>query len=279
MFKDFFNHLTAERGLARNTLLAYHRDLEKLAEHLTVHDRYPAEATATDLAEFMEARVAAGDSPATVARRRAALATYFGWLHTTKAIEEDPTRGLDRPRTERRPPHLLTQEEMKRLVDADVPPREKAIVALLCHGLRVGQLTALDLGNVHLGYRYVQVCAGTPERIVPLSDEAIAALDLYIKQARPALRARVYEKALLLNYTGRRLGRQFIWKAVKEAARLAGLGKGLTAEALRQSYAAHLLEKGADVRSVQEMLGHKDSSTTVSFARSVRALKEKEVAA
>lgn len=274
----FFNHLAVERGLARNSIDAYRRALAKLSEHLTQHDRYPEEATTADLAEFLAALAAAGESSSTIAQRQAALVAFYRWLHDRQVIAEDPTANLDRPKTERQPPAILTRTELKRLASADVPPRDKAIIALLGHGLTVTELVDLDLSHLQLGYGYVQVRAGVHERIVPLSPEAIAAVDFYLKQVRPHLRPRVYEKALLLNYAGRRLSRQGAWKGVKEAARKARLGQKVTPRSLRQSYAAHLLDQGADVRTIQEMLGHKDASTTVSFARSVRALKEKEAA-
>lgn len=274
---DFLDHLLMVQGAAENTISAYTYGLEKFHAYA---NGAPSEATAEMVTGFFQALASRGEASATIAQRYAALKGYFHHLHTRGAIAENPMAQHDRPKTRRPALSPLTQTEIIRLMEVEATPRDHAILELLYSGgLRVSELTRLNLSDVNLREGHLWIAGkGDRERIVPLSETAIAAIDLYLRQVRPTLKSRTQERALLLNYAGRRLSRQFIWKAVKDAAHRTRIDSKVTPEGLRLAFGAHLLEKGVDPRSVQEFLGHADHGTTMTLARSVRAKRE-EVAA
>lgn len=268
--REFLDHLLVERGLSENTIAAYSNDLSQFAAFLAAHGVAEASSVGPDLvADFLASLKAKGLSSASAARKLAALKTFFHYLLVSGRIAENPALGMERPKTGRYVPKTLTQGEVHALIaQPSLAPRERAILELLYSGgLRVSELTKVNLGDVQLDEGYLRMVGKEgKERIIPLSESAIQAIEVYLNQVRPTQKARSTERALFLNYAGRRLSRQCIWKIVKEAARSANVEADITPHTLRHSFAIHLIEKGVDIRSVQEILGHADISTTQIYA-------------
>lgn len=277
--REFLDHLLVERGLAENTISAYHNDLNQYLHFLEAQGVTRWDHTSHEtLTEFLRTLKEKGLSSSSAARKLAALKTFYHYLLSQQVITENPTVSLERPKTGRYLPKVLTQTEVATLLhQPTLAPRERAIMELLYSGgLRVSELTKVNISDVNLHEGHLRMVGKeAKERIIPLSETAIQAIELYLKQVRPTQKSRPQERALFLNYAGRRLSRQCIWKIVKEAARTASIQMDITPHTLRHSFAIHLLEKGVDIRSVQELLGHADISTTQIYAHvSKRRVKE-----
>ena len=268
--REFLDHLLVDRGLAENTISAYHNDLTQYFHHLEGLGIHAWEATTQEaIQDFLRSLKDKGLSSSSAARKLAALKTFYHYLLQTNIIAENPTVNLERPKTGRYLPKVLSQAEIDQLLNqASLAPRERAILELLYSGgLRVSELTKVNIADVNLHEGHLRMVGKEgKERIIPLSETAIQAIEVYLKQVRPTQKSRPQERALFLNYAGRRLSRQCIWKIVKEGARTASIQMDITPHTLRHSFAIHLLEKGVDIRSVQELLGHADISTTQIYA-------------
>ncbi len=257
-------------GLSRNTIEAYRRDLDKLRAYLASSGQDdPAALTRTAipglLAHLRRARLA----PASTARCLAALRGFYRFLRQEGLVGENPLDGLGAPRRWSRLPKTLTQAEVARLLDgpAGTRPedlRDAAMLELLyATGLRVSELVGLELSQVNLEVGYVlPVGKGNKQRVVPIGDEARARLRTYLDQARPRLLRHRSSSSLFVTRLGRRLTRQGFWKLLRARARRAGVLRRISPHMLRHSFATHLLERGADLRAVQAMLGHASISTT-----------------
>ncbi len=263
----YLDYLTAERGLAQNTIAAYRRDLAAL--HARLGGR-PLEQTRREdlLARLRQMRLD-GRSPRSIARSLVAVRGFFRYLLTEQVIREDPTANLDSPRTWRSLPRVLSFAEVENLLaapdrDSGTGLRDAAMLEVLyATGLRVSELVGLRLGDLHLDASYVRcIGKGSRERVVPLGGEADATLQAYLAVGRPALLVGKRTNVLFVNHRGGPLTRQGFWKIVKSCAGKAGIDTPLSPHTLRHSFATHLLENGADLRSVQLMLGHADISTT-----------------
>ncbi len=266
---SFLVYLSAERGLATNTLSSYGRDLRDFARFLaslgvTVEAAGPSHVTA-----YLVEMQRRGRSPATVARRLAALRSFYHFLAAEGMAEADPTLDVETPRLPRRLPRVLSVREVERLLgmaDEGTPAglRDRAMLELLyASGLRVSELIGLDVAHVNLAVGYLRCLGkGGKERIVPVGTPARQALLAYLERGRPGLIRGRATGALFVNRSGRRLTRQGFWKIIKKYARRARLERPVTPHTLRHSFATHLIENGADLRSVQEMLGHADIATT-----------------
>lgn len=275
---EFIDYLLVERGLSEHTLAAYHNDLRQYTEFLgTQGTESYATTTRFTITLFTKELRDRGLAASSIARKIAAIKSFYHYLLRERLIDSDPTLEIERPKTGRYLPKVLNQNEVARLIEQPSDLRDKAILELLyAAGLRVSELTCINVQDVNLKSAYVRCLGkGAKERLVPLSRTAVSAIGNYLKEVRPMLNPRAQERALFLNYAGRRLTRQGIWKVVKEAARDAGITKEITPHTLRHSFATHLLENGADLRAVQEMLGHADISTTQLYTHvSKRRLKE-----
>lgn len=268
--KDFLHHLLVERGLAENTISAYQNDLNQFTAFLKEQGLNNwTQADQGQVSDFLQHLKAKGLSSASAARKLAAIKTFFHYLTNARVVTENPTVTLERPKTGRYLPKVLSQAEVEKLLrQTGMAPREKAILELLYSGgLRVSELTRVNIADVNVLEGHLRMVGKEgKERIIPLSESAIQAIELYLQQVRPLQKSRPQERALFLNYAGRRLSRQCIWKMVKEAARTGSVPSDITPHTLRHSFAIHLLEKGVDIRSVQELLGHADISTTQIYA-------------
>lgn len=272
--RGYLDHLRVERGLAANTLAAYRRDLslyERYLDEIGLDD--PRTAHTADVEEFVpwiRSRQTPEGRPysaATVARTVVAVRGLHRFLAREGLTDDDPAIDVEAPAPARTLPKALPIEQVEALFDVilgDDPAalRDRAIVEVLYSaGLRISELVSLDVDDVDLVDRAVTVTGkGGKQRIVPFGGAALATLEAWLVRGRPAVRPR--GAAIFLNLRGERLTRQGAWKIVKRHAESAGLAGSVSPHTLRHSYATHMLDGGADVREVQELLGHANVSTT-----------------
>ncbi|MGI6663535.1 MAG: site-specific tyrosine recombinase XerD [Bacillota bacterium] len=270
LIQEFIDYLGHEKGLATNTLESYSRDLKQYYGFLSGDSTASLEnASQSTIVAYLMYLRKQGKATATIARRLAALKAFYQFLVKENYVSSDPTNDLSSPKLERKLPKVLTVSEVERLLnqpDLSTPAgkRDKAMLELLyATGIRVSELVNLNILDVDLKEGFVRCMGkGSKERVVPVGDIAVSALRTYLEGARPKLVADAKEKALFVNHHGKRLTRQGFWKIVKKYATQAQIRKEITPHTLRHSFATHLLENGADIRAVQEMLGHADISTT-----------------
>lgn len=267
---DFLHYLRIEKGLAENTVIAYERDLKRYIAYLQDASFTDWNAIQRiDIISFLAMLKKDGKATATIARTISAIRAFHQFLIREQLVKRDVTLHLETPKKSRLLPDVLTVQEVEKLLniqgDKPLDIRNKAMLELLyATGLRVSELIELEMNDVHLTLGFVRcIGKGNKERIVPLGELAQVALEQYITYARPILTKRNQsETKLFVNHHGRQLTRQGFWKLIKKLALEAGLTKTITPHTLRHSFATHLLENGADLRAVQEMLGHADISTT-----------------
>jgi integrase/recombinase XerD len=266
-FRDF---LALESGHSANTVESYLRDLRRLGEFATARGvRDPARLTRSLLRDFVYLLKDLGLSAASIRRGVSAIRTYFGFLVGEGRVMEDPSDRLESPRRGRTLPPTLSVSEMEKLlaspqVDEPLAWRDRALLELAYGaGLRVSELCGLGLTDLLLTGNLVRIFGkGGKERLVPIGRSVIGAVSVYLHTKRPALDRGKSKGRVLLNARGEPLSRVGAWGVVKRASRRAGITKRVTPHTLRHSFATHLLEGGADLRAVQEMLGHADLSTT-----------------
>jgi len=270
--KHFLHYLSVERGLARNSLEAYERDLTAFLEFLKDKHGLASieEVSRVHIVSYLMHLREAGRASSTVARTMTSIRGFFKFLVREQRLVSDPSVYMESPKTDKKLPKVMNLEEVERLLDAprrDDPAgiRDKAMLELLyAAGIRVSELVSLDVDDLNLGMGFVRCFGkGSKERIIPLGRMALDWLNRYLQTARPKLvKKGQADKALFLNQNGGRLTRQGFWKIIKHYAREARIEMDITPHTLRHSFATHLLENGADLRAVQEMLGHADISTT-----------------
>jgi integrase/recombinase XerD len=275
---EFLSYVQFERGLSENTVAAYRRDLATWTEFCALEDLDPATAARDDVTEFLE-RLRAGKQPAkvalrptTVARMLVSVRSLYKFLTREGRIQRDPTIKVGAPRRPRSLPKAIGVDEVERLIaapgDDGLGRRDRAILETLYGaGLRISELVALDLDDVDLDERSILVRSGKgrKSRRVPVGRAAATAIGDYATVLRPGLVARARSSpggALFLNARGGRLSRQGCWKILKGHADAARLGDRVSPHTLRHSFATHMLEGGADIRVVQELLGHASLATT-----------------
>lgn len=267
---DYIVYLTVEKGASRNTIEAYSNDVRKLAQYLSEEQitdwkQVDQVTVRSYLAHLQKEQV----TNTTRARNVAALKGFFRFLYLEKYTDSNLGEQLEGPRKEKVLPKYLTLEEVERLLDApDVTTpngcRDKAMLELLyASGLRVTELITLRQNDISFEMAYVRCFGkGSKERIIPLGRYALEALEQYINHCRPKVANNWQTDILFLNKSGKGLTRQGFWKLIKKYGRQAGITADLTPHVLRHSFATHLLSNGADLRAIQEMLGHADIATT-----------------
>jgi len=265
----FLRHLTVERGLAPNTLEAYGRDLKRFETSLRGSRIGLRKIRRQDLLAYVRRLRQEGLSPKSVARAINSLRMFYRFLVNEGELRSDPTTELDSPRTWKSLPRFLTFQEVERLLAAPdtsrpLGVRDLAMLEVLyATGIRVSELLSLSTADLNLEVGYLTCMGkGSKERIVPVGRKAIERLEEYLRRVRPALAAGKESRFLFTNRSGRKMSRQGFWKILKGHGLAAGIRRRLSPHVLRHSFATHLLEHGADLRSVQIMLGHADISTT-----------------
>jgi len=279
----FLDYLAVERGLSTNTIIAYSSDLRELAQFLkklAIMDW--GDVSKNHIQEYL-ASVGESLTHRSRARRLAAMRSFFKYLERRRSIGRNPTAGIRFPKFHAALPHVLSASEVENLLAAAdaktiLGQRDKAMLELLyAAGLRVSELVNLQLQQVHLEPGYLVVRGkGDKERLVPMGEWAADALKIYLEDARTKLvRKGRSVSEVFLNGRGNKLSRQGMWKIIKRYAERSGIRQDLSPHTLRHSFATHLLENGADLRSLQAMLGHADISTTQIYTHVARArLKE-----
>jgi integrase/recombinase XerD len=271
LIQQFLDYLSVERGLAPNTIQSYGRDLRCFASFLKKRNIESIEGVShKDITEFMWARKKDGIAANSIARALVAIRVFYKFLVREQKAKQDPTSILDSPKLWKRIPDTLSVDEVERLITRPdsrniLGIRDRAILELLyATGIRVSEIVGLSLNDLNLGAGFLKCTGkGQKERIVPVGKKAQMAIDLYISKVRPQLvRPKVSSNGLFLTRLGKKMTRQMLWKIVKRYAKAANIKKSITPHTLRHSFATHLLERGADLRVVQELLGHADIATT-----------------
>lgn len=269
LLNDFFEYLEKERKMSRNTLDAYKRDVLEFAAFEESREILDLRQTpGTEVVAFLLKLKNEGKSAATVNRKLASVRALYNYLQAKGEITANPTHNIKTPRIERKTIEYLTLEEVDKLLSVPdeslIGIRDRAILELLyATGIRVTELIEANVEDLNLRMGFV-TCAGeqSKARIIPIGRPARAALESYIYDARDAIIKEKKEDALFVNYYGERLTRQGLWKILKEYGRKAGLEHKLTPNVLRNSFAVHMIQNGADLKSLQELLGHEDISAT-----------------
>ena len=267
-------YLAEEKHASQNTLSSYLRDITQFAEFLQGEELRSVDSERIrDYINWMRGR---GKSAASTTRFLASVKSFYNFLISKGDITENPAKGVTAAKVERKYPEILTSKEVElfleqpQCVDAK-GFRDHAMLELLyATGIRVTELISLDLENLNLAAGVIHCISKGKERVIPLYHTAIKALQDYVRTIRPQLIADSSEKALFVNMNGERMSRQGFWKIIKYYQEKAGIEKDITPHTLRHSFAAHLLENGADLRSIQEMLGHADISSTQIYTHVVK---------
>lgn len=276
----FTHFLTAEKGLAENTVVSYERDLKGYIKYLTsvVKLKEYNGVQKIHIAGFINYLREQGKSTRTIVRHIASIRALHQFLLREKVADHDPSVLIESPQLERSLPKVMSLEEVKTLLNSPDTSnhyglRDQAMLELLyATGIRVSELITLSITDIHLTMGFVR-CTGkaNKERIIPIGKNAIHTLQTYLEKGRPKfVSLKSDDDSLFLNHHGKQLSRQGFWKILKKLALQAGINKDLTPQTLRHSFAAHLLENGADIRAVQEMLGHADLSTTQVYTNAVK---------
>lgn len=267
---DYLHYSQVERGLSRNTIISYRQDLKEFVAFLTqknISDLHDVDRFV--ILDFLQSKNQQHQARNSVIHAVSTLRRFFRYLMQEKQLTENPMAQVDAPKHAQTLPQVLTVDEVDRLLAApDVSTkygcRDRAILeTMYATGLRVSELVHLKMDDLHLEMGLIQtVGKGNKERIIPIGDVAIEWLNRYISESRPQLLKNRQAAEVFLNAHGSGLSRQSIWKKLKQYVALAGIKKDVTPHTLRHSFATHILENGADLRILQELLGHADISTT-----------------
>ena len=277
LLEQYRSFLAEEKHASQNTLSSYMRDLNQFSAWL---DEYYGgglqkvrQGTVSEYIEWMNGK---GKSAATVTRSIASIKSFYAFLQNRGEIQVNPAKGVATVKVERKFPEILTSREVELFLDQpqciDAKGyRDHAMLELLyATGIRVTELISLDVQDVSLSAGFIRCESKGKERIIPLYPAAVKAMSDYLKDIRPQLIADPEESALFVNMNGERMSRQGFWKIVKHYQEMAQISKDITPHTLRHSFAVHLLENGADLRSIQEMLGHADISSTQIYTHVVK---------
>ncbi|WP_251318130.1 site-specific tyrosine recombinase XerD [Flintibacter muris] len=269
-YEDF---LKIEKRASANTVSSYMRDVNQFAAAMDGKGVDLTQVVTRDVEDYANSLIKRGKSPATVTRSVASLKSFYSCMVGKGYVGQNPAKGVSPAKVERKLPQVLTSKEVELFLEqpecTDLKGyRDRAMLELLyATGIRVSELIELDVDDLNLPGGVLKCFSKNKERIIPLYPTAIRALGEYINNVRPQLVDSVDETALFVNMNGERMSRQGFWKLIKYYQEKAGIQKDITPHTLRHSFAAHLLENGADLRSIQEMLGHADISSTQIYSR------------
>ena len=269
-------YLRGEKHASQNTITSYLRDVTQFSEYLKNRGGSLQEASGETVRDYMDWMMSRGKSAASATRFLASVKSFYNFQVLSGKMAANPTKGVSAARAERKYPEILTSREVElfleqpQCVDAK-GFRDHAMLELLyAPGIRVSELTTLNLEDLNLAAGFLRCASKGKERIIPLYRTAVKALQDYVWRIRPQLVQDEEETALFVNMNGERMSRQGFWKLIKYYQGKAGIEKEITPHTLRHSFAVHLLENGADLRSIQEMLGHADISSTQIYTHVVK---------
>ena len=266
--KIFFDFLENEKKASNNTLQSYKRDIKQYENYLNLNGKEYSKVTNKDMSEYIEHLKEIGKKPSTISRNIASIRSFYQYEVKNKNIKEDPTEGIQSPKVEKRVPSILTSNEVSLLLeqpkDSDLKGiRDKAMLEFAyATGMRVTEIISLNVEDVNLEEGYVLCKNGSKNRTIPIGNLSLKALKEYVNNARNVLIKNEETKALFVNVNGSRLTRQGFWKIIKYYKEQAHIAKEITPHVLRHSFATHLLQNGADLKSIQAMLGHSDILST-----------------
>lgn len=278
LIERYLNYLEYERKVSANTLDSYRRDINKYKDYLSEHRVSDMLGVSnTVVLNYLLTMQNHGMAPSTISRNLAAIRSFYQYMQKKHLTENDPTQSIQSFKVEKRLPQILTNQEVELLLMqpkcVDLKGyRDKAMLELLyATGIRVSELIALDMDDVNLKVGYINCKHNGKERVIPMYTVAVDALKAYINKARSLMVHNEKEQAVFVNCNGGRLTRQGFWKIIKHYKEQAHISKEITPHTLRHSFATHLLENGADLKSIQEMLGHTDISSTQIYAQIVKS--------
>lgn len=266
-------YLKTEKRASANTVSSYMRDIHQYAAAMEEKGVDLTDAVTEDVSEYTASLTRQGKSPATVTRSVASIKSFYQYLLGQGVVDQNPAKGVTPAKVERKLPQVLTGKEVELFLEqpdcTDLKGyRDRAMLELLyATGIRVSELIDLDVDDLNLPGSVLKCYSKGRERMIPLYPAAVRALSEYVHNIRPQLVDSVDETALFVNMSGERMSRQGFWKLIKYYQEKAGIQKDITPHTLRHSFAAHLLENGADLRSIQEMLGHADISSTQIYSK------------
>lgn len=273
LLNTYETYLKTEKNASGNTVSSYLRDVRQFEVEMLAQDIPLTDVTGKQVDGYVRLLTGRGKSAATVTRSVASLKSFYNYLMQTGLVDQNPAKGVAPAKVERKLPQILTGKEVELFLEqpqcTDLKGyRDRAMLELLyATGIRVSELIALDVDDLNLPGGVLRCVSKGRERVIPLYPVAIRALGEYIQSVRPQLVDSREETALFVNMNGERMSRQGFWKLIKYYQEKAGIQKDITPHTLRHSFAAHLLENGADLRSIQEMLGHADISSTQIYSK------------
>ena len=264
----FFGFLENEKKVSANTLQSYKRDLKQFEKYIQENEENYAELTNEGIKTYIKHMQEIGKKPSTISRGLASIRSFYQYEAKNKAVKSDPTDGIQSPKIEKRVPSILTSNEVALLLDQPKNvnlkgTRDKAMLEFAyATGMRVTEIISLNVEDINLETGYATCRNGKKERTVPIGNMSLKALKDYMVNARNTMIKDENEKALFVNVNGERLTRQGFWKIIKYYKEQAHIEKDITPHVLRHSFATHLLQNGADLKSIQTMLGHSDILST-----------------
>lgn len=274
---NYIAFLSSKKGLSDNTLQSYKRDLNSYIDYLNQNNQTPLGGlTATDIINYLTYLQSIGKANSTISRSLASIRSFYQYLKNENFIESDPTISVHAFKTEKKLPQILSSKQVDLLLSMPEQTdfkgiRDKAMLELLyATGIRVSELIALNVSDVSIEMGYIRCRSNNKERIIPLYPVAVSSINDYLEKSRGFMLANPNEEALFVNCYGNRLTRQGFWKLIKYYKEKANISREITPHTLRHSFAAHLLENGADLKSIQEMMGHSDISSTQVYTQLIK---------
>lgn len=274
---EYEQYLLNIKKASANTVSSYMRDIRQFRDYVAeLLDVELPEVSKDQISVYLAYLTNHGKSPATVTRSLASLKGFYGYLMSEGLVQQNPAKGITVVKAEKKLPQILTGKEVELLLEqpqcTDMKGyRDKAMLELLyATGIRVSELISLDVDDVNLPAGFIRCEGSGRSRTIPMYPAAVKALQTYMHEIRPNMIADPAESALFVNLSGERMSRQGFWKIIKHYQQTAHIEKDITPHTLRHSFAAHLLENGADLRSIQEMLGHSDISSTQIYTQIVK---------
>lgn len=274
---SFEEYLKNQKKVSENTLLSYMRDVKRFQSYININlGSELLRLKDDDVAEYVMVMRREGRSVATVSRTVASIKCLYEQLVCEGVVPINPAKGVELEKQPRKLPEILSSKEVELFLEQPDPSdmkgiRDRAMLELLyATGMRVSELIELNVDDINLSVGIIHCCSKNKERVIPMYTMAVKALADYVEKVRMSMIADTDEEALFVNMSGERMSRQGFWKIVKTYQKKAGISKEITPHTLRHSFAAHLLENGADLRSIQEMLGHSDLSSTQIYTKIVK---------